>query len=658
MFCDLGRNMRDTWMQTASWIGAGATLTNTIGRLGFGKDERGNMTMVFGFSLLCAVSFVGMTVDYGRGFATKVAVTRALDQAALAAGRKFDAGGAAVATGSPNANSGNTMKDTAAMARMYFYKALPKNISARLTSVKVDAKGSVTDDGRERHEDHVPRRRRHPDPAHREGSGLDGHGHDDDRRAMKLEVAVVMDVTGSMKDNNRLTTAKAAAKKLIDVLLPPGSTSSNARISIVPFSEYVNAGTYAEAATGVAGATTSNYTCTTSQRTCTIASNVKVSGNNIKVWDGNSWENYDNGSSHGNNGFGNGGGDGSPNGFGDEDRSAMSTDRTSSNGNGNGNNDDDDDDDNNNGNNGNGNNGNGNSNSSHSNCTSGSQGHGYNANGYDQDGYDHFGWNSSGHDSNGNSGGFGTHQVCTTQLVQATCQRTSYVNTCMAERMASTGHAYDDASPSTSLFHAFTTTSASGANCTAPERALLPLTTNRTDLYATVDALKPAGYTAGHIGMAWGWYTISDKWSSFWPAASQPAAKDPAKVRKVVIMMTDGAYNTHYDANYASIAEDNGGNNVNAGNGKSRDQAAAICTNMKAAGVEVFTIGLELGSDNVSKAALQACASPLNATIAQHYYDVTSASASQNGLVSTFSDIATRLAASTGTGNQTTRITN
>ena len=590
MFCDLGRIMRDGYTRTATrMIGSGNSMT---GRLGFAKDERGNMTMVFGFSIMCAVAFVGMTVDFGRGYATKAAIDRALDQAALAAGRSFDAGGKNYAN-IANPNNQNQMKDAGRTATAYFFKALPKNIKAKLTSVKVDAKGSVQMTAVTDMKTmflgalgmpvmHISR--------NVTSMAMDTTG---GGAGMKLEIALVMDVTGSMGQNSKLVTAKAAAKKLIDVLIPPGSTSTNARVSIVPFSEYVNAGTYAEAATGVAAATTSNYTCTTSQNVCTTVSNVSSTG---KVWNGHDWDDdenddHHNGGGHGNNGWGNGGDDGH-NGSGNGGsgdwgyRQAISTSRSASSG-----------------------------------------------------------------------GGLGTHQVCTTQIVQATCQRTSYVNTCMAERMASTGHAYDDAAPSTSLFHAFTTTSAASTNCTAPDSALLPLSSSRTDLYASVDALHAAGYTAGHIGTAWGWYTISDKWTSFWPTGSKPAATDPTKVRKVVLVMTDGAYNLHYDANYASVAEDSS-NNASVANGKSAVQAGSICTNMKTAGVEVFTIGVELGTDQAAKTALQACASTSNATVLQHYYEVTSATSSQNGLVTIFTDIAARLASSTGTGNQATRIAN
>jgi Flp pilus assembly protein TadG len=675
MFCDLGRNIRDGLLRSTTCAG-GVNLKETVGRLGFAKDERGNMTMVFGFTLLCAVSFVGMTVDFGRSFATKMAIDRALDQAALAAGRKFDMGGVTYAANAQtvgananaNANSGAQMADAAKKAREYFYRALPKNISARLTSVTVAADGSIKMKAESDMKTmflgavgmptmHIARKV--------ESLAMDANSGGD---AMKLEVALVMDVTGSMGSEtvatSKISQAKNAAKALIDVLVPPGATSPNARVSVVPFSEYVNAGTYAEAATGVAATTTSTISCTVSQSVCTTVSNVSSSGQYWSNGNGGHWQD-DNDGSHGNNGWGNGGDDGH-NGSGhggDDDWDMRSASNNNNNdddhGNDHGNEHDNEHDNNgNNGNNGNNNsNSNSNSNNGHHNCTRGSTGHGYNSAGYDDDGYDRDGWNASRHDVNGNTGGTGTHQVCTMQYVQTTCPITSYVNTCMAERLNATGHAYDDAAPSTSLFHAFTTTSAASRNCTAPRTAVLPLSSSRTDLYASVDALHAEGSTAGHIGAAWGWYTVSDKWSGFWPVANRPAAADPKKVRKVVVVMTDGEFNTHYDNNYASISEGSS-NNATAGNGRSKDQAAQVFANMKAAGIEVFTVGVELGSDTASLNALSGYASAANETVSQHFYSVTSATDSQNGLVAVFRDVATRLAASTGTGNQRTRLTN
>jgi Flp pilus assembly protein TadG len=603
MFCDMGRSLRDRMARTSTRIGNVAGSKAKGGQIGFVKNERGNLTMVFAFSLAAAVSFVGMTVDFGRGFATKAAIDRALDGAALAGGRKFD-------------QTGN-MEMAAAAARAYFYKVLPRGVTASLTSVKADAHGNISMSAKT----NIKTMFLGAVGIQTIGIKRDVASLAMDANAKKVEIALVMDVTGSMSQNQKLVTAKAAAKQLINTLMPAGVPAGNVRISVVPFSEYVNAGSYAPAATGVASVTTTTVACVKPQTVCTNVSNAG-DGHSSR---GHGWD-------HGNHGNQWGHGHGHNRCAGDSnDNSGSGSNNQGSNsqgGNQSSNNNDDFDS------------------------------HGYDDDGFDRDGYDDDGHDDSGHTraQNGDTT-VGTHQVCTTQQVQSTCTTTSYVNTCMAERLAASGHAYDDAAPSTALFHAFTTTSANNTNCTAPAAAFTPLTSDKTVLNAALDALSPAGYTGGHLGTAWGWYTLSDKWTSFWPAGSKPDANDPAKVTKAVIVMTDGAYNVHYDNNYASVQEDNNNSNPAAGNGRSRDQAAAICTAMKAAGVQVFTVGLELGSDAASKTALQACASPANAQIAQHYYDVSSATNAQSGLTSVFSEIAIKLAASTGTGNARSRLT-
>jgi Flp pilus assembly protein TadG len=56
-----------------------------------------------------------------------------------------------------------------------------------------------------------------------------------------MEVALVLDNTGSMTDSNRLPALKAAAKQLVDEVFK-ASGSNYVKIGVVPFSEYVNVG--------------------------------------------------------------------------------------------------------------------------------------------------------------------------------------------------------------------------------------------------------------------------------------------------------------------------------------------------------------------------------------------------------------------------------
>ena len=193
--------------------------------------------------------------------------------------------------------------------------------------------------------------------------------------------------------------------------------------------------------------------------------------------------------------------------------------------------------------------------------------------------------------------------------------KTFAVSTCVTERTG-TG-AYTDASPASAYLGLnYPSTSNPCLSST-----IMPLSTDRAALKTRIDGLSAAGSTAGHLGLAWGWYMVSPNFASLWPTASQPAAYGTDKLIKVVVLMTDGAFNTTYCKGV--ISQDSGSGsgsasdhiNCNAPNGGAFSQAQALCNNMKAAGVIVYTVGFDVGSDASAKAIVQECA-----TDAEHVY--------------------------------------
>ncbi len=86
-----------------------------------------------------------------------------------------------------------------------------------------------------------------------------------------------------------------------------------------------------------------------------------------------------------------------------------------------------------------------------------------------------------------------------------------------------------------------------GGTSTCSSSQLLPLTDNRDTLTSRISSLEAASTTAGQVGIAWGWYTISPTWSALWPGDSQPEPYTNDDVKKVMLIMTDGAFNTWYD---------------------------------------------------------------------------------------------------------------
>ncbi len=167
-------------------------------------------------------------------------------------------------------------------------------------------------------------------------------------------------------------------------------------------------------------------------------------------------------------------------------------------------------------------------------------------------------------------------------------------STCVSERAGA--QRYTDASPATAYV---------GLNYAArqpcPSATIMPLTSDRNALNTRISGLTTGGSTAGHIGLAWGWYMISPNWGSLFPADSRGAAYGARETLKIVVMMTDGAFNTAYCDGVVSRDSTNGSAsdhiNCDATNGQPFPQASHICDAMKQQGVIIYTVGFGLSSE-------------------------------------------------------------
>lgn len=218
---------------------------------------------------------------------------------------------------------------------------------------------------------------------------------------------------------------------------------------------------------------------------------------------------------------------------------------------------------------------------------------------------------------------------------------------CVAERTGS--EAFTDAAPGL-LTNQFMTVMREGTSltnstpiaydgCTLGSTSeVVPLTNVAATLTTKIAALGAKGGTAGHVGTAWAWYTLSPRWNDIWPGTANDAGpyaiETPTDVRKIAVLMTDGDY-TYQFANggysndtrpYSSL----GG----AANGSSSTQAGKLCDGMKAKGIEVYTIGFAVSS--AAKTFLEKCA-----TDAGHAFTADTSA----GLISAFEGIAQRVVA-------------
>jgi Flp pilus assembly protein TadG len=147
------------------------------------------------------------------------------------------------------------------------------------------------------------------------------------------------------------------------------------------------------------------------------------------------------------------------------------------------------------------------------------------------------------------------------------------------------------------------------ASCPVP---VMGLSYDWTALNAKIDAMTPAGNTNQAIGLQWGWQSLT-------AAPFTIPAKDALyQYKEIIILLTDGL-NTQ-DRWYTSASPID-------------TRQSIACTNMKSAGITVYTVQVNTSGDPTS-ALLQTCATDIN-----KFFLLTSA----NEIVTTFNTIGTSL---------------
>lgn len=172
---------------------------------------------------------------------------------------------------------------------------------------------------------------------------------------------------------------------------------------------------------------------------------------------------------------------------------------------------------------------------------------------------------------------------------------------------------------------------------TGPNRAcptaITPLTNDKPTLDAAVGEMRAwrGGGTFSNVGMAWGWRVLSPE-----PPYTDALPYETPGFDKVAVLMTDGRNNyagNDYAA-YEYLSQGNlGTTNNNVANSILNNRLAEVCTNMKAAGVIIYTITFQLTSSS-TKTFYRNCASDPD-----KYFD----SGNNAALQATFRDIAEQL---------------
>jgi hypothetical protein len=169
-----------------------------------------------------------------------------------------------------------------------------------------------------------------------------------------------------------------------------------------------------------------------------------------------------------------------------------------------------------------------------------------------------------------------------------------------------------------------------GPNFMCTTKALTPLTTTQSTVTTALNAMAASGATNIEEGVAWAWRILS-------PGAPFTDGRAYTEIdnKKIIVLMTDGE-NTYYPTSKSMLTSWYGAwgylnyNHLGTTSTSSTTLTTTMntrtlqaCTNAKAAGVTIYTVGFEInaGSANNPSAALallQNCASSID-----KYYNAT-----------------------------------
>ncbi|MEQ1614275.1 MAG: TadE/TadG family type IV pilus assembly protein, partial [Hyphomicrobiaceae bacterium] len=220
----------------------------------FENDNRGTIAMIFALSIFMLCGIVGFAVDASRAYAVSGRVSSILDSAALAGAKMFEIETATDAEIQSSAQAYfqlHTNEKSMPGLQLSNFKVIVDRPNNKVT-VDVDVGLPTT------------------------FSQVIGVGKFDFKRSTevvfnmnKIELAMVLDVTGSMNADGKMAAMKAAANDVIDSLMAGSISENSIRIAVAPFSASVNAGALANkvstspAATSCAYTWHWGYTCTT-----------------------------------------------------------------------------------------------------------------------------------------------------------------------------------------------------------------------------------------------------------------------------------------------------------------------------------------------------------------------------------------------------------
>ena len=189
------------------------------------RDRRGATAMMFAFMIVPIFASVGLAVDSSLGYLLKSRMSKSLDAAGLAAGRvALNEDAEDIAWSYFTSNFSASGGSASVVREDFAFDLSPDGRFVTLSVVgdtptlfmRIFGRDTMTVSARTRIE--------------RETTGM--------------ELALVLDNTGSMGQNGKFNAMRTAARDLIDILYGDESEIDNLWVSVVPFVATVNIGSY------------------------------------------------------------------------------------------------------------------------------------------------------------------------------------------------------------------------------------------------------------------------------------------------------------------------------------------------------------------------------------------------------------------------------
>ncbi len=127
-----------------------------------------------------------------------------------------------------------------------------------------------------------------------------------------------------------------------------------------------------------------------------------------------------------------------------------------------------------------------------------------------------------------------------------------------------------------------------------PLSGLMPMTFQRQNVRDYISSLEPEGGTAGHLGLAWGLYSLTPAWNDVFKHDAGEPQKFNQTTEKYLVMMTDGEFNTTHD-------RDLSGDDIFA-------YFESVCAAARKKGITIFTVGLKITESSKTDLAMKNCA--------------------------------------------------